>query len=179
MLVQDARQPDVKDIYELKSGRAPSGTGLWKGHQIQVACYNMLLESVYGHRRRGTSALFYSSAQQYPMRNFLSSYSDQAEITAVRNEIVGLVYRIAGGDYSPLENIEEGRFGAYPPYARQRIDAFSSVYRNLDPVQKKYYRSFLSFSVRRDARGKDRRFCVPRQGFFVRPWFLVPVERLR
>lgn len=124
VLVQDARQPDVKDIYELKSGRAPSGTGLWKGHQIQVACYNMLLESVYGHRRRGTSALFYSSAQQYPMRNFLSSYSDQAEITAVRNEIVGLVYRIAGGDYSPLENIEEGRFGAYPPYARQRIGRF-------------------------------------------------------
>ena len=161
VLVQDARQPDVKDIYELKSGRAPSGTGLWKGHQIQVACYNMLLESVYGHRRRGTSALFYSSAQQYPMRNFLSSYSDQAEITAVRNEIVGLVYRIAGGDYSPLENIEDGRFGAYPPYARQRIDAFSSVYRNLDPVQKKYYRSFLSFSVREMLAARTGAFAFP------------------
>lgn len=161
VLVQDSRQEQVKDIYELKSGRAPAGTGLWKGHQIQVACYNMLLESVYGHDRRGTSALFYSAAPQYPMRNFLSSYSDQAEITALRNEIVGLVYRIAKGDCSPLENIAGERFGTYPPYSRQRIDAFSAFYSGLDATEKKYYQAFLSFSVREMLAARTGAFTSP------------------
>ena len=148
VLTEYPDDPLLKNIYELKSGRAPAGTALWRANQIQVACYDMLLTSVYGPQRRGTSALFYSSARQAPLRNFLSSPSDREAIVALRNEIVSTVYRLAEEDYAPLEALSPERFGECPPYLEEALGIYADFYANLSPVKKKYYHLFLSFSLR-------------------------------
>ncbi len=148
VLTEYPDDPLLKNIYELKSGRAPAGTALWRANQIQVACYDMLLTSVYGPQRRGTSALFYSSARQAPLRNFLSSPSDREAIVSLRNEIVSIVYRLAEEDYTPLEALSPERFGECPPYLEETLSTYADFYGNLSPVKKKYYHLFLSFSLR-------------------------------
>lgn len=148
VLTEYPDDPLLKNIYELKSGRAPAGTALWRANQMQVACYDMLLTSVYGPQRRGTSALFYSSARQAPLRNFLSSPSDREAIVALRNEIVSTVYRLAEEDYAPLEALSPERFGECPPYLEEALGIYADFYAGLSPVKKKYYHLFLSFSLR-------------------------------
>lgn len=148
VLTEYPDDPLLKNIYELKSGRAPGGTALWRANQVQVACYDMLLTSVYGPGRRGTSALFYSSARKAPLRNFLSSPSDREAILSLRNEIVSRIYRLAEEDYAPLEAISPERFGECPPYLEEALRAYADFYRGLSPVKKKYYHAFLSFSLR-------------------------------
>ena len=140
--------PSLKNIYELKSGRPPGGTALWRAHQVQVACYDMLLTSVYGRERRGTSALFYSAGGPYPLRNFLSSSLDRQEILALRNELIDRVYRLAEGDFSPLEDLCPERFGPHPAYLRQAVADYAAFYARLSPVQGKYYRAFMGFTLR-------------------------------
>ena len=148
VLTEYPGDPLLKNKYELKSGRAPAGTALWRANQIQVACYDMLLTSVYGPQRRGTSALFYSSAREAPLRNFLSSPSDREAIVSLRNEIVSIIYRLAEEDYAPLEAISPERFGEFPPYLEKALRAYADFYAGLSPVKKKYYHEFLSFSLR-------------------------------
>ena len=148
VMVEYDNYPMRKDIYELKSGKAPSGDMLWKGNAMQVACYNMLLESTYGQDRRGTSAVFYSSCAGTPLRNYMSSIEDKKNICLLRNKIVRMVYDMACGDFTVLEKIQIGQIGDYPSYSRERIEDFAKFYEHLYGVRKVYYHSFVSFCLR-------------------------------
>lgn len=161
VLTEYPDDPALKNIYELKSGRPPGGTALWPSHQVQVACYDMLLTSVYGPRRRGTSALFYSSASQYPVRNFLSSATDRQSIIALRNELIDRVYRLAEGDLSPLEALDAEHFGPSPAYLREALEQFASFYRGMSSWERKYYGAFLSFTLREMLAAKTGAFLRP------------------
>lgn len=169
VLSEWADDPSLKNIYELKSGRAPGGTALWRAHQIQVACYDMLLTSVYGNKRKGTSALFYSAGGPYPLRNFLSSSADRQAIVALRNELIDRVYRLAEGDFSPLEDLTPERFGPYPAYLQQTVADYAAFYARLSAVQGKYYRAFLGFTLREMLAAKTGAFLrVGREGTSAR-----------
>ena len=161
VLTEYPDDPLLKNIYELKSGKAPSGTMLWRANQIQVACYDMLLSSVYGPQRRGTSALFYSSAAANPLRNFLSSRSDRELIIALRNEIIALVYRLAEEDYAPLADLLPERFGEYPPYVETALRDYAAFYKGLSGLKRKYYQAFLSFSLREMIAAKTGAYTRP------------------
>ncbi len=148
VMVEDDNYSMRKDIYELKSGKAPSGDMLWKGNAMQVACYNMLLESTYGQDRRGTSAVFYSACAGAPLRNYMSTIEDKKNICLLRNKIVRMVYDMACGDFAVLEKIQMGQIGDYPSYSRERIEDFAKFYEHLYGVRKTYYHSFVSFCLR-------------------------------
>ena len=148
VMVEYDNYPLRKDIYELKSGKAPSGDLLWKGNAMQVACYNMLLESTYGQDRRGTSAVFYSGCAGAPLRNYLSTIEDKKSICLLRNRIVRMVYDMACGDFTVLEKIKIGQIGDYPSYSRERIEDFAKFYERLEGVRRAYYHSFVAFYLR-------------------------------
>ena len=148
VLTEDSDDQMRKDIYELKSGKAPFGSTLWKANQIQVACYNMLLESTYGEDRRGTSAVFYSSAKTSPLRNSLSSLAEKIQICNLRNEIISFIYDIAEEKYSVLGKLNIDEIGIFSPFDKDKIELFSLFYHSLSKIELAYYQSFLSFYVR-------------------------------
>ena len=148
VIVEYDNYPLRKDVYELKSGKAPSGGSLWRANAMQVACYNMLLESTYGKDRRGTSAVLYSMSATSPLRNYLSTLEDKILVCALRNHIVRNVYDMACGDFSLLEKINIEQIGDYQPYVRARIEDFAKFYTSISPTRRAYYHTFLSFYIR-------------------------------
>ncbi|MDD4820051.1 MAG: AAA domain-containing protein [Flavobacteriales bacterium] len=148
VLAEDRNDSLRKDIYELKSGKAPFGSTLWQPNSIQVACYNMLLESTYGKDRRGTSAVFYSSAQASPLRNSLSSMAEKIQICAVRNEIIFEIYNLAEENYDALKSINLEDIGSFAPFDKVKIEEFAAFYNSLKKTEKAYYQSFISFYIR-------------------------------
>ncbi len=139
--------PLHKDIVELKSGSSPD-SGVWENHKMQVICYNMLLKSMYGETRKGSSYILYSGNSETPVREvpFISGY--EKEICMIRNQIVSLVWDIAGGNTESLKRINIRDFGNCPPYKHNDIALFDYCYNSADELEKAYYNAYISFIFR-------------------------------
>ncbi|MBK7341679.1 MAG: PD-(D/E)XK nuclease family protein [Saprospiraceae bacterium] len=114
-LIEDRRQKDLKDIFELKSGKAPKGDQVWINNQVQVVCYHLLLRSVFGDRRHGTSAVFYSSSPALPLRNVAPNAHFEAEVQFVRNMIVRGIFDLAKNNLWILQRLHPQKIGTVPP----------------------------------------------------------------
>ncbi len=148
VLAEDPENPDRKDIYELKSTGKTPPRNQWMNHQVQVVCYNMLLQSVFGPRRSGNSSVLYSANADSPLWNVASVIHDEWKVLAVRNRIVDGLYRLAGKDYTLLDGINAHDFGPVPVYKRDDIGAFEGAYHCAGALEKKYYQAMLSFILK-------------------------------
>lgn len=147
ILAEDATDPLRKEIFELKSGRAPD-FGAWKNHEMQVVGYNLLLQSAFGAERCGSSAILYSCATEMPLRNVSSTRLTENELLALRNEVVAQLLRLAAGEYQVLDNINEENAQGLPAFSTIHFTAFRQVYDAAGTLHKTYYQQFLSFLLR-------------------------------
>ncbi|RFM35492.1 DEAD/DEAH box helicase [Chitinophaga silvisoli] len=147
ILAEDDTDPTRKEIFELKSGKAPD-YGAWKNHEMQVTGYNLLLQSTFGDERCGSSAILYSSASNSPLRNVTNNRPAENELLALRNEIVAQLLRLSAGEYDILEQITPLAAEGLPSFSVVHFARFEETYSKASPLLRTYYQQFLSFLLR-------------------------------
>lgn len=148
LLVEDDANAFRKDIYELKSGKAPQNGRCKPEHGMQVVAYNMLLESVFGPGRSGTSAVIYSKADAGVERNVAMNASVRRSLMRLRNEVVADLLGIARGEYEALDRMMGCDTHRMYPFNANRIEAFRSEFTGSDRLRRSYYLALLSFLLR-------------------------------
>lgn len=148
LLVEDDGDALRKDIYELKSGKAPQNGRCKMEHGMQVVGYNMLLESVFGPQRSGTSAVIYSKAATGVERNVAMSQSVRSSLMRLRNEVVADIIGIARGEYDPLDRMMACDTSRMQGFNADRIEVFHSEFQGSDRLRRAYYLALLSFLLR-------------------------------
>lgn len=160
ILMEYADDPLHKTVIELKSGNAPSiglpvnvsnvniPMGAWKNHVIQVACYNLLLDSAFPNRT-GDSRLIYAKDMQSPIRNVMNSHHAKREAILMRNTIVALEHDIIKRTFSSFIHLfSDAELAEMPIYAREEISAFRYDFEGMDKLSQLYWLATLSFIMR-------------------------------
>ena len=146
-LIEYQKDPFRKDVFELKSGKAP-GYATWESHKMQVVCYNLLLNSVFSEKRTGTSSIFYSKAIKDNLRNVAHFPQLEQDVLMLRNNIVSMSYKIAQQDYSALSKLTLDEFGARPKFTDTALIDFHETLESASELEKKYFKIFVSFIFR-------------------------------
>lgn len=160
ILAEDEQDGLRKEIFELKSGKAPD-YGTWRNHEMQVVGYNLLLQSAFGDDRHGSSAILYSAADSIPLRNVTSTSVAENELLALRNEVVSQLLRLAAGAYDILDKITEAAAEGLPPFSAVHFSTFEQAYRQASPLYRAYYQQFLSFMLREYLLAKCGMYATP------------------
>ncbi|MBC9931582.1 DEAD/DEAH box helicase [Chitinophaga qingshengii] len=147
LLAEDSQDPHRKEIFELKSGKAPD-FNTWRNHEMQVVGYNLLLRSTFGRQRKGSSAILYSAAAADPLRNVSSTYRTENELMLLRNQVVAMLLRLAGEEYGVLSAITSTAATGLPPFSAAHFAAFEKAWYSATPEAKAYYQQYLSFVLR-------------------------------
>ena len=147
LMAEDDSDEYRKEIFELKSGKCPD-FNTWKNHEMQVVGYNLLLRSAFGRQRKGSSAILYSAATANPLRNVTSTHHTENDLLLLRNEVVGMLLRLAGGEFEVLSSITSAAAAGLPPFSAAHFIAFEKAWQTAPPVAKAYYQEFLAFMLR-------------------------------
>ncbi|HVI43906.1 MAG TPA: AAA domain-containing protein [Chitinophaga sp.] len=147
IMAEDDTDTLRKEIFELKSGKAPD-FNTWKNHEMQVVGYNLLLRSAFGQHRKGSSAILYSAAQSNPLRNVSSTHYSENELLLLRNEVVAMLLRLACGEYGILSTITCGAATGLPPFSAAHFISFENAWGSAPVINKAYYEQFLGFVLR-------------------------------
>lgn len=147
IMAEDDANPLRKEIFELKSGKAPD-YGCWKNHEMQVTGYNLLLQSAFGDERVGSSAILYSAAASSPLRNVNNNRPAENDLLALRNEIVSQLLRLSAGEYDILDRINTAAADGLPGFSIVHFTKFEETYAAASPLLRTYYQQFLSFLLR-------------------------------
>jgi DNA replication ATP-dependent helicase Dna2 len=153
-LIVPVNAPDNRNIFELKSGKAPKDKSVWQNHKMQIVCYNLLLKSAFGNDRQGTSSILYSSTNQYPFRNVSSGLFDEKAVLSVRNQIVSEIFNLSKNHYSILNKFLNADIGTVPPFSMNDVIEFRTLLNDVTDLESKYYRYLLSFAVREQMESK-------------------------
>lgn len=159
VMTQDETENTRKEIYELKSGKAPD-FNTWKNHEMQVVGYNLLLRSTFGPGRKGSSAILYSAAASNPLRNVSSTHFLENELLTLRNEIVAMLLRLAAGEMEILNAICPENATGVPPFSSHHFSAFQQAYSTAPPEFKAYYQQYLAFTLREFLQAKCGMFSA-------------------
>ncbi|OFX72617.1 MAG: hypothetical protein A2X12_07300 [Bacteroidetes bacterium GWE2_29_8] len=148
MLVNE--ENDTIDIFELKSGKPPENIDIWPNNKVQVACYNLLLQSTYGAKRKGNSQILYSKATINPLRNVESYIELDNKIMSIRNNIVKSLFELSVKDFSVIENIKSLQFSSnyYQDFVVDKGKCLKNKYNNLSEIENIYYQHQLSFIIK-------------------------------
>lgn len=148
-----------KDVLELKSGKAPAHnitirhhekilrSGVWNNHLMQVAVYNLLLDSAY-NLETGISYILYSSDKELPLRNVPNELSSKRLLLELRNKIYAQESKLARGDFSFIENLLSMNQSSVPPYSAADLIKFQDSYRKCSPVEQSYFLETSAFLMR-------------------------------
>ncbi|PSL49390.1 AAA domain-containing protein [Chitinophaga niastensis] len=147
LMAEDDTDDYRKEIFELKSGKAPD-FNTWKNHEMQVVGYNLLLRSAFGRQRKGSSAILYSAAAANPLRNVSSTHLTENDLLLLRNEVVAMLLRLAGGEFEVLSTISSAAALGLPGFSAVHFTAFEQAWQTASPVAKAYYQQFLAFMLR-------------------------------
>ncbi|NSL89357.1 AAA family ATPase [Chitinophaga sp. Mgbs1] len=147
LMAEDEQDPSRKEIFELKSGKAPD-FNTWKNHEMQVIGYNLLLHSTFGKQRKGSSAILYSAAAANPLRNVSSTHNGENDLLMLRNEVVAMLLRLAAGDAGILSAITGTAATGLPPFSATHFISFEKAWETAPPVARTYYTAFLAFVLR-------------------------------
>ncbi len=160
ILMEYDEDPMRKTVIELKSGNAPSiglpvnlsgfilPMGAWKNHVIQVACYNLLLDSAFPERT-GESRLLYAKDIQSPVRNVLNSHHAKREAMTIRNAIMALEHDIISRKFASFMHLfSDAELAEMTPYIREEVSAFKNSFESLDKLSALYWLASMSFIMR-------------------------------
>ncbi len=143
-------QPQRKDIIELKStGRVPDHEHIgWPADRIQIACYNLLLDSTF-HHRRGVSALLYPADTLHPLRNCGPLNFEKQQALLLRNKIVRLDWVLAKGQTTTFERLViQLQQMDLPPYKTKEVADFARVWQSADGDERAYFAAFFGLVMR-------------------------------
>ena len=139
-----------KDIIELKSAKAPNivlSNG-WKNDLIQVACYNLLIDSTF-EKRTGISALLYSSDSQNGLRDCGSLDFDKQTAMEIRNRIVAMDMWIANGNVKVFDNLLKSVEMSHPAFFdMDKAKDFDTKWQNASELDKAYFVEFIALVMR-------------------------------
>ncbi len=150
LLVEYPAQAERKDIIELKGTQFtnPNQAIARRDHLVQVACYNLMLESTFGERN-GTSAILYSQDEHSPLRNCGRLDFEAQDAMWARNCMVFIDARIAEGDVKFYESALK-RLTALklPFYIKDDLDIFSHRWQKASTLEKSYFASLMGLVAR-------------------------------
>jgi DNA replication ATP-dependent helicase Dna2 len=160
ILMEFADNPLRKTVIELKSGNIPSiglpvdlsgfilPMGAWKNHVIQVACYNLLLDSAFPNRI-GESSLLYAKDIATPLRNVLNTHHAKREAIIIRNAILSLEHDIINRKFGSFNHLfSDAEIAEMPPFTREEVLNFRHAFTSLDKQSMLYWLASLSFIMR-------------------------------
>ncbi len=158
-LIEYSDSPEIKEVFELKSGKAPSSyPPVWINHQVQVICYNLLLQANFGEDRKGASMVFYSAAKKDTLRDVPYSFKIELQILELRNRLMCILNDLARNNLSALSNIDLKRFGQYPSYKAKEVMLLENALKNAPKAAKWFYGRLLSFILREQQAAKTGSF---------------------
>lgn len=149
ILLTDILQAQRKDIIELKSGTAKRMPANYD-HLLQVAGYNLLLETTFPDRN-GVSCILYSSDEKTPLRDCGSLEFDAQDLLRVRNQIVFLDWEISQGKPDFYDKVLE-KFRKsnkkISKFTQIDIDSFATKWKLSSHLDKVYFASFMGLIQR-------------------------------
>ncbi len=168
-----------KNIFELKSGKPHSGKGIWPNNKMQLVCYNLLMKSTYGPERKGTTSVLYSAAVNSPFRAVSVTVNDEKRVLSVRNEIVSEILRLRQNKFDILNKFYHGDLGVVPPFSKNDVIEFSTLLKEANTLESKYYRYNLAFALREYVASKinSSRLSVFSKNGFSSLWLESPEEK--
>jgi len=167
VMIQNESDPERKDICELKSGK-PHANEVWETNRMQVVGYNLLLRSVFSGKRKGTSSIFFSQANENPIRNVSYYFQLDQDFLMLRNRIVAQHMRLAYGKTENHCNLTSTNFGEVPSIVKSDLDYFEKVLANQSDIALAYFFTYVGFIFRelRTAKiGSDEQMGEKSQGF--------------
>lgn len=147
LLEGETDDPNRRSIFELKSGSLPK-YGVWVNHAVQVHIYDLLLSSLYGDNRTGSSMIFYSQDKQGELRNVAPAPFMEQHIMMVRNCIVSEFKALAEGTIDIAEYLEGIEIEKIPKFSLERFKIIQEAVTKLSGVEKSYFSHYLSFLFR-------------------------------
>ena len=150
LLIEYPHQMERKDIIELKGTAFPSPqlSPARKDHLVQVACYNLLIDSTFSDRK-GVSAILYSRDIQAPLRDCGKLNFEEQDATWMRNCIVYLDWQIAQGSVKFYDAfIQKLRSIKLPPYKLEVLEHFTEKWQGSSDLEKVYFSEFMGLVAR-------------------------------
>jgi len=108
----------------------------------------MLLSSLYGASRTGSSMIFYSQDKQGQLRNVAPAPYMEQHILMVRNCIVSEFRAIAEGSLDIVKYFQDIELTRIPKFSLERFQVIQDAIINLSPEERNYFSSYLSFLFR-------------------------------
>jgi DNA replication ATP-dependent helicase Dna2 len=145
MLVEYEEQKLRKDVIELKSTSYsnPQFQSAKTEHLLQVACYNLLLDSTFPNRQ-GVSAILYSRDTLTPLRDCGKLNFEAQDAMWLRNCIVYIDWQIAQGEVKFYDTVIQRLQSAnLPAYKLEELSDFTQKWRNAS-----YFAEFMGLVVR-------------------------------
>ena len=181
LLMEYPNQTARKDVVELKSGKYPNAkqTPAKPAHLVQVACYNMLMDSTFGERS-GVSSILYSQDSLSPLRDCGKLNFERQDATYIRNCIVYLDWQLALGKPEVYDTIlKKLETVDLPVYSQRDIQAFAQRWRNASTLDQAYYAAQMGLVARemQVAKVGGVSGTEPAQGF-AGLWRNTPAEKM-
>lgn len=159
ILTENKKDPDKKDIIELKSGNYPAlqWGGLYPNHEAQTLCYNLLLEKPFP-KRVGINYILYSKAKtdELPLRTTGKGdrISDIQKLIYVRNQIVLNDLALSDDKFEIIKKINPLVFGKVPKFSESFLNAFAATCNSFSAMEKEYFLGYCGFIARELRSGK-------------------------
>jgi DNA replication ATP-dependent helicase Dna2 len=144
-------QKNRKDIIELKSSAKypdANSSAAWKNDLVQVACYNLLIDSTF-EDRNGISAILYSKDKLAPMRDCGKLDFHKHNAMLMRNKIVMLDYQMAFASERIFDNLYDRLVKAnVPSFMLEDGKEFNYKWKTADKVTRAYFAEFVGLIIR-------------------------------
>ncbi|MEM6299728.1 MAG: AAA domain-containing protein, partial [Bacteroidota bacterium] len=150
VLKEFSQQPKRKEIIELKAKKSfPEVQRIgWQNDLIQIACYNLLLDSTFTERR-GTSSLLYSKDQINPLRDCGRLNYEKQQAMQMRNRVVRLDWEVSKGNRRIFSNLITNLLDkGLPRFTEEKIEAFRQVWQQASDVEKSYFVEYFGLVMR-------------------------------
>ncbi|MCC5945887.1 MAG: hypothetical protein JJT94_13230, partial [Bernardetiaceae bacterium] len=149
ILLEYKDSPKRKDIIELKSGKQPSKNSLpWYNDLVQVACYNLLLDSTF-EGRIGTSSVLYSRDGENPLRDCTALDFVMQDAMELRNKIIAIEELIAEDKEQIFSRLYEYVLKvSLPNFKEAEAEHFNKKWRAASELDRKYFTAFVGLITR-------------------------------
>ncbi len=145
-------------ILELKSGSAPS-SDVWKGHQMQVIGYNLILKEIFGVTKIASSSIFYSRCSNTPLRHVVNHITLEQDFLMCRNRIVGMLFKMTTKPETFTNWIKNNPRQYCNDFITDKAKSLSSTFNSLSEEEYKWLLKTLGFIFKEIWAVKTGVFC--------------------
>ncbi len=179
LLLAYAQQVRRKDIIELKGTnyKDASYETARKDHLSQVACYNLLVDSVFPERT-GVSAILYSRDELNPLRDCGKMNFEEQDAMWIRNCLVFLDLKLARGEEKFWQSlVQKFKQLRVPVYKQEEVRSFVENWENAGALSRSFFRQYFGFVVREMWVAKVGGLNQDSSGGFANLWNQTPREK--